>query len=227
MSSKWERWIPLSGVAFVVLFLVGYFLPGDPPSIQASGDQWAAWFNAHHRTILMGLLLVTAGFAAFISFVSVLAATLRRAGEDRLAAVVFGGAMATISFAAVAVTAQAAAAYRIRSEFRPLTKAFVELSYVAQTIVGVPISVLMGGAAVAALRSGVLPAWYGGASAVAALVMFTSAGALSYKGFYSPDGAYAYISLIVFLVWTLLTAALLTRLAAGEEVPAAAAAPAA
>jgi hypothetical protein len=174
----------------------------------------------------MGLLLMTAAFGAFISFASCLTASIRRAAEDRLAAVAFGGALAAIAFGAIAVTAQAAAAYRVRFETPALTKSLVEVGYVAQTIVGVPISVLMGATAVAVLRRWLLPAWYGGASAIAALVLFTSAGALSQSGFYSPDGGYAYISVIVFFVWVILTSVLLVRANEPVEAPASAPVPA-
>jgi hypothetical protein len=37
------------------------------------------------------------------------------------------------------------------------------------------------------------------------VVVLVGAGALSQKGFYSPDGGYTAISLIVFLAWTLVT----------------------
>jgi hypothetical protein len=73
-------------------------------------------------SILLGLALIT-----FVWFAGSLATRLRDAGEPRLAAVAFGGAVATAAVFAIGIAVQAAVAYRIASERPTLVKSFVEL----------------------------------------------------------------------------------------------------
>ena len=40
-DSKWERWSALGGVLFVIMILVGAFLPGSPPKTSDSASKIA------------------------------------------------------------------------------------------------------------------------------------------------------------------------------------------
>jgi hypothetical protein len=90
---------------------------------------------------------------------------------------------------------------------------------VALTIIRFPVAMTMGATAIAALRTGVFPQWYAPLNGLAALVVLVGAGALSQKGFYSPDGGYTTISLIVFLAWTLVTSGWLAFRMGTERAP--------
>lgn len=62
-----------------------------------------------------------------------------------------------------------------------------------------------------------LPTWYAAITAIGGVVFLFAGAALAHSGFYAPDGAYALIGTIVFLVWILLTTAELIQHAAAEQ----------
>jgi hypothetical protein len=213
---NWERLVAGCGFLFVVLFLVGLFLPGKAPTMSASNATWVHYVVGNSREFKVGSILLGLALITFVWFVASLAARLRVAGEPRLAAIAFGGAVATAAIFAVAVAVQAALAYRIANEQPTLVKSFVELSTVAQTIIRFPVAMTIGATAIAAMRTGVFPKWYAPFSGLTAVVVLVGAGALSQTGFYAPDGGYTVISLAFFLAWTLGTSGLLAFQAESE-----------
>ena len=82
---------------------------------------------------------------------------------------------------------------------------------------------LAGATALASLRTGIFPQWYGLASA-AGTVWFVVAGfSWAREGFFEVDGAAVWVGLIVFLAWTLVSSVVLLQQAqAREEAPRAA-----
>src|SRR5438093_1537259 len=92
-SWNWDRPAAASALPAIVLFVVGGFLPGTPPALDESRAKIVDYFASNHRAGLIGNILGGLAFIALLWFASHIAATLRRAGEDRLAAVSFGGAI--------------------------------------------------------------------------------------------------------------------------------------
>jgi hypothetical protein len=117
---------------------------------------------------------------------------------------------------------QAALAYRIAIDSPASVKAFVDVSYGLGVLISFPVAVLIGATAIASWRSGVFPRSWAGVSGVAAVVMVSGGGAIAHSGFYRPDGPWAFVTLIVFLVWTLVTSGWLVMRTHAEAVPAAA-----
>ncbi|HEU5277818.1 MAG TPA: hypothetical protein VFU26_02830 [Gaiellaceae bacterium] len=218
---NWERLAASSGILFVVLFIVGFFIPGKPPSMSAGNTTWVHYILGNSREIKVGSILLGLALITFVWFAGSLAARLRDAGEPGLAAIAFGGAVVTAAVFAIGIAVQAAVAYRIASERPTLVKSFIELMTVALTIIRFPVAMTMSATAIAALRAGVFPQWYAPLSGLAALVVLVGAGALGQKGFYSPDGGYTTISLIAFLAWTLVTSGWLASRMGTERAPAA------
>jgi hypothetical protein len=69
-----------------------------------AGAQQVRYVLSNSREIKVGAILLGLALITFVWFVSSLAARLRDAGEPRLAAIAFGGAVATAVFAiAIAV----------------------------------------------------------------------------------------------------------------------------
>src|SRR6476619_8577011 len=96
---SWQRLLALSGVAFAVLFLVGWFASGgDAPDYGASDQAWTNWADDNEWKSRIGAFaMLLAGFV-FLHF----AATIRTAlgsvetnarGVAELARVAFAGAI--------------------------------------------------------------------------------------------------------------------------------------
>lgn len=219
-----DRLAATSGIAFVVLFIAAFFSATKPPDSTDSNAQWVTYFVDHHRATLISAVLLGAAVIFFIWFAGSVGAALRNAGEARLGAVAFGGGVATAAVAIVIAGLQGALAYRIAIDSPASVKAFVDLAYGVQVVISFPVAVLIGATAIASWRSDAFPQWWAGTSGVAAVVMVSGGGALAHSGFYRPDGAWSFVTLIVFLVWTLVTSGWLVMRTHAEAMPRTAAA---
>jgi hypothetical protein len=219
-----DRWAATSGIAFVVLFIVSFFSATKPPDSGDPNSEWVTYFVNHHRATLISAVLLGAAVMFFIWFAGSVGAALRDAGEQRLAAVAFGGGIATAAVGIVIAGLQGGVAYRIAIDSPANVKAFVDFAYALQALISFPGAVLIGATAIASWRSGVLPRWLAGLSGVAAVVLVSGGGALAHSGFYRPDGPWAFVTLIFFLAWVLVTSGWLVMRTHAEAAPNAAAA---
>jgi hypothetical protein len=200
-----ERHAATTGIGFVILFVISFFVATKPPDASDPNGQWVSYFLDHHRALLISIVLLGASMMFFIWFAGSLAAALRAAGEERLARVAFGGGVAAAATGLLIASTQGAIAYRIAYDAPTQVKAFVDLGYTAQTLVSFPIAVVIGATAIASRRAKLFPDWWTALSGLGAIAMVSGGGALAHGGFYRPDGPWAYITLIVFLVWTVVT----------------------
>jgi hypothetical protein len=215
-----DRLAATTGIGFVALFIISFFVATAPPDSSDPTGQWVRYFLHHHRAILVSAVLLGAAIMFFIWFAGSVAAALRTAGEQRLAAVAFGGGIATAAAGLVVASLQGALSYGIVYDTPPQVKAFVDLDYTVQTLISFPIAVLIGATAIASWRARLFPQWWTALSGLGAVVMVSGGGALAHSGFYRPDGPWAFITLIVFLVWTVVTSAWLAMRAEAGPSPA-------
>jgi succinate dehydrogenase/fumarate reductase cytochrome b subunit len=95
----WQRLLALSGVAFAILFLVGWFASGgDAPDYGASDQDWTSWATDNQWKSRIGAFaMLLAGFV-FLHFAATIRTALgdaeaRVGGTAQLARVAFGGAI--------------------------------------------------------------------------------------------------------------------------------------
>src|SRR5262249_62303896 len=95
---KWERIGAAAGVLFVILVLIGSFLPGEsPPAVDDSARDIARYFHGHSGAIQAGAVIAGLGAIALLWFLGSLWSRLRRPeGTRRLAAIAAGGGGVTI-----------------------------------------------------------------------------------------------------------------------------------
>ena len=96
---SWQRLLALSGVAFAVLFLVGWFASGgDAPDYGASDQDWTNWADDNQWKSRIGAFaMLLAGFV-FLHFAATIRTALgdaeaRAGGSAQLARVAFAGAI--------------------------------------------------------------------------------------------------------------------------------------
>ncbi|HXV34173.1 MAG TPA: hypothetical protein VD769_09195 [Gaiellaceae bacterium] len=191
---RWQRWSPLAGVAFAVLFLaalgVGGTGPGETP------DEVADWYaDEGNRSAAFLVFFLLAGAAlAFLWFLGVLRSVLVRAEGDpaRWTAVGFaaGVASATLLLASASLyVAPAATAGDDDFPFDPsAAETFTNAGFallVSSTMAG---ALLVLATSIVAHRTGLLPGWLAlGGFVVAAVLLF----------------AIFFLPLFVWLAWVL------------------------
>jgi succinate dehydrogenase/fumarate reductase cytochrome b subunit len=115
LPPSWQRLLALSGVAFGVLFLVGWFASGGDAPDYAAGDQdWTNWADDNQWRSRMGAVaMLLAGFV-FLHFAGTIRSAIGSAeaaarGSAQLARVAFGGAVTGMAGMAMAIVMIAAA----------------------------------------------------------------------------------------------------------------------
>ena len=222
---KWsaDRLAASSGFVFLALYIVAMFVVPKPPSLSSPNAKVAAYYIEHHRGGLVQTVLLGLSAIAFLWFIGSLAALIRDAGEMRLASVAFAGGIATVGLGFLGTTINAALFERVALESPSMAGGLHVISVTAFTVIGFATATIAFATALGVWRTRVLPAWYATVTTVAGVVFVFGGGALTFSGFYSPQGTYWWFATVVFLVWTLVTTAeLVQHAAAGQEAPRAA-----
>src|SRR6195256_6529953 len=94
-SVFWERLWRMSGINFVVFFIIAYVIYGYQPQVGASADALVAFYNGDRTRILIAAVFSGAAVLNLMWFAAALKTTLADAGQDGW------GAAATASSAAL------------------------------------------------------------------------------------------------------------------------------
>lgn len=223
-SMNWERWAPASGILFVALLVIAMLVAGSPASYDDTGSSIATWLSDNRRDLLISTILQGAGLALFLWYLGSLATRLRDGGEARLATVAVAAGIVVAGLAVVTILTVAGLAYgTTQSPDAATVKVLYDLQLAAGPLFAWPLAALAGATAIASLRSGVFPQWYGLLSAGGTAYFVLSGFTWKQDGVFAVDGGIAFICLIVFLAWTLVTSVVLLQQAqAREEAPRAA-----
>ena len=210
----WERLWRMSGINFVVFFVIAYVIYGYQPHVGASTEALVAFYDGNRMRIMIAA--VFSGFAVLnlMWFAAALRATLADAGQDGW------GAAATASSAALGglflllITVCAALAYSIAGSGNSmLTSGLNDFAWASVVLSSFPRAMLIMAAAFGLWRAELISnALF--AVGVAAVVLTLLGGTTWISGgFWAPDGAYSrFVSPIIGLVWVLVVSrVLLTR----------------
>jgi hypothetical protein len=212
-NSRWERWGPLAGVVFVVLFVVGLSM-NNIPSADDSASKITSFYNDggdRAQLIISSYLLWLAGLFFFWFIASLRARLIAVEGAPgRLTSITFGGGLVFIGLLMAAAACFASVAGDITfggEDFVGVDGArFVpELGYPLLLIGGMFAAIAMiDAASVLIVRTGVVPTWIGYFGFVAAV-------ALLFAGFFLP--------MIFLVLWVLFVSVAMWR-APAQPVPA-------
>lgn len=201
-TSRFVRFAPASGIVFFILAVLGLLITEqDSPDFVAAPEEWGAWFVAHSDSIISGSIITLTSVFFLLWFLGSLTSVLGGAegGDRRVTSIARGGGVggAVLLLASSAVTM--VAALRVDDQKKisaDLASSFGDLS-AALCFIAAPyaFAALLGGTAVVALRTGVLPAWFAWISAIVAL------------GLLVPFVSYIFLG--VFAIWVLVVSVML------------------
>lgn len=179
LQNRWQRWAPLSGILYAVIYVIGVVLLVFDGIDEDSDDEIVSFFaDTGNRTgHLIGFLLLAVGVVFFLLFVSTLASRLREVeAEPRiLSALAFGAgaASAALLLGAGAVLSAPATAADDLSAFvvdPNSVRLTLFVGYLLLAGGAFTASVLMAATSVLALRTSVLPTWLGWLGLVAVIL---------------------------------------------------------
>jgi hypothetical protein len=209
-----ERIATATGVAFVALAVVAFFIPGRPPTTDESSEEILAWFADKDTALLWQGFLFGLSGVFFLWFTGTVASLLRRAEADptsRLPAIALIGAAASAALFLAAVASIVALARA--SDGEDATRALFDLGNAFFTMSNFTAAVFVGAVTLSIGRTAAMAEWVAWAGVVvfAALVLNGLATTFADGGFFDPGGAFPTITFLAFLAWTLILSGLLTQ----------------
>jgi hypothetical protein len=165
----------LSGVAFALLLLFGWFLSGgDAPDYGAADEVWTDWADDNRlRSRIGAFLILLAGFA-LLHFAGTIRSVLERAettarSSVQLAHVAFAGAVVGATGIAMAIVTVAAAS-SVGADADPVVSRAVATATAGPYLVAaMGFAALLGSAGLLTLRTGVFSRWTGVVALIGAI----------------------------------------------------------
>ena len=177
------RLAPLTGVAFIVIVIIGFLIGGEPPDLEDGTRGLVEHYTDNKDSIMVGAAIVTLGTAMFVFFGGYLRSVLTAAGDASfLPTVAFAG---TVIFAVGAAIdamisfALAETADEISGESVVTLSALWENDFMP-FVLGIFIFLMATGLSV--VRTGALPKWLGFIMILVALTAFTPIGFVAFLG---------------------------------------------
>ncbi|WP_344801129.1 hypothetical protein [Microlunatus ginsengisoli] len=205
----------MSGVAFALLLVGGWFLSGgDAPDYAATDSDWTKWAGNNRTGSGIGAFLVLVAALTLLHFAGTIRSVLGRsdtgAGIGELARVTFAGAAIGGASIATAIVTVGAATSEGSHADPVVSRAVTAASAGPYLVAAMGFAAMLSAAGLATLRSGVFPRWTG-------IVALTGAGAflitlLTAVVGTSRDSAFGYAFLpgiLALVIWS--TATSLTR----------------
>jgi hypothetical protein len=204
MTRSWERWAPSLGILAVVCWIVAFAVAGNSPSTDDNDSKITSYYVSHSHQVkqIAAFFIFMAGVLIFLGFLATLRNRLVAAESPAgwLASLAFGAGIASATLWSVSLALITAPAFMTNDtnpgNLDPKTYRMIgDLGYevwVAAVLVG---AVLVWATSAVALRTGVLPRWFGWLGVVVGVILLF---------------AILFIPAFVYWGWILVAAALLT-----------------
>ncbi|WP_433160646.1 hypothetical protein [Kribbella sp. CA-247076] len=205
MTERHElRWGGFAGLAFVVLALLGRFLPGNPPRVDESEGTITGFLGDARTSMLIGALMWAAAAGLIIWFAAAFAEAIRERDErSDVHLALLAGSVLVGSALFVDAGLTAATAFSIDGRGAAITVMLYELTAVMTTMIGFAATLPLAAAGIGVLRTRLMPNWLGYLALLAAVVSFAGA-----FGVFATDGPFiaggtlmTTVPLLVSAVW--------------------------
>jgi hypothetical protein len=198
-DSKWERYAALGGIWFVVLSVIGAFIPGAPPSLDDSSEKVAKYFSDHSGAIAFATFLLGLGIVGLLWWFGSLWRHMTKAegGQPRMAVVALAGLAvgAALALTASAITSTVALEHQ---DVAGGAKFFFILSVVLFAAGGFGILAHIAAVTSLSYRTKLFPMWVNVIGWLAALLFL-----IGTIGTASDANVFNMFGLFAFLAWSL------------------------
>ena len=215
MQSRIERWAPLTGIGYFVLYVIGFVVTGESPDFVSEPKEYLEYYADHKSDVLIGgIALRLAAFLLLWFLGSIRRASLAAEGGDgRVTSIGFAGGAVGVTLLVTGIAAMMLPALRLDNDQRLTAETATTFQDLGSALVGLaaPIgyAALLLSVTVVGLRHGFVPKVWAWISAVIGVVMLIP--------FISWAGA-----IFLFPIWVLVMAILLLRAHARASAPSAA-----
>ena len=210
-SAFWERLWRLSGINFVVFFIIAYVIYGYQPQVGASADALVAFFHGDRTRILIAAVFAGMAVLNLLWFAAAIRTTLADAGQDGWGAAMTASSTAVGGLFLLLITVGAALAYSIAgSGNHTLTSGLNDFAWACAVLTSFPRAMLIMAGTFGLWRAGLISnALFAAGVAAVVLVLLGGTTWLS-GGFWAPGGAYSrFVSPIIGLVWVVVVSRIL------------------
>jgi hypothetical protein len=208
---SWERNWRGAGIGFAVLVVIASVIYGNQPKVGASNDKLVSFYDGDRTRILIATVFFCFAFLELLWFGAALASVLRDADKGGW------GAAATASSAAwgavlfVRMTVRAALAFSIAgSGNHQVASGLSELGWVLTVILAFPTAMFVMSGAFGLRQAGIISKRFFAAGVAAVVLVLLGGTTWARNGFWAPDGAYALVSEVVWIVWIVVLSGFLT-----------------
>jgi hypothetical protein len=210
----WERQWRMSGLVFVVLFIIAYAIYGDQPQAGASADALVAFYGGHRARILLAAVFSGIAVLYLLWFAAAIRTTLADAGQDGWGAAATAASAVLAALFLLLMTVVAALAYSIAGSGNPaLTSGLNDIAWAGVVLSSFPRAMLTMAAAFGLWRAGQISNALFAVGVAAVVLTFLGGTTWLSGGFWAPDGAYSrFVTPLIGLVWVVVVSrVLLTR----------------
>jgi len=207
----WERLWRMSGINFIVFFVIAYVVYGVQPQVGAPTDELVAFYDGERARVLIAAVLGGIAILNLLWFVAALKATLTDAEQDgwgaaaTVAGAMFGGLFVLL------VALGAALAYSIAgSGNSELTSGLNDLMWGGTVLSSFPRAMLIMAGTFGLWRAKLISNALFAAGVAAVVLVLLGGTTWLGAGFWAPDGGYARtVSPLVGLVWIVVVSRIL------------------
>jgi hypothetical protein len=178
MQSRLERWAPLSGIGFLVLWIAGFFIAvADSPDFAARPAENLEYYVDNKGSIMAGVIVSALALVLLLWFLGCIRAAMVRAegGEARVAATGFAGGIIGVGLEMAAMAMFIMPALRLDERDKLSLESattFTDLGNITYGFAApLGFGVLFFAIALLGFRHGVVPRWWAVITGVLGIVM--------------------------------------------------------
>jgi hypothetical protein len=174
-DAKGWRMLALSGIAFAVLFVIGFLISGgDTPDYAAPDQEWKNWADDNETNNQVAVILSLLAGVAFLLFAGIIHSALRGAEATAhsfvpLARAAFAGAITGIIGIVTAIVMIGAASFHGGDSNAAVSRAVVDASAGPFLLASMGFAAMLGAAGLLTIRTRVFARWVGIVALIGAL----------------------------------------------------------